>query len=214
MMILRASQDLEANTEITMWYKPPLKNDKQHPTGFKHWGFECKCALCEGFKATEPNTLTKRKTLTESLWEAFEKYKSADIARIEKYIKVLEKTYTQPATTLPRLCIWDPCLALSQTYESQMKPVKAIEWGLKGMEALGFIIEGGAVPRSSEAPLLIKHWGMMEDELIGPWLVLSRAYRTVAPCLEAAAMGYAKTCYRICVGEAETFEQTYAFALK
>lgn len=214
MIIVRASKDLEPNTEITMWYKPPLKDDQQHPTGFTNWGFECKCTLCQDFQAMDSNTLAKRSAFTQRLHKALEKGNNVDTALIEKYIRVLEKTYTKPATMIPRLCIWDPCLALSHIYQSQQKPLKAIEWGLKGMESLGFVIEGSAVPRTSNAPLVIKKWGMMEDELIEAWIVLSQAYRTMAPALEATAKGYAKTCYRICVGEDETFEQTYAFALK
>lgn len=67
--------------------------------------------------------------------------------------------------------------------------------------------------RTSDAPLVVKKWGLVEDEVVGGWLVLARAYRFVVPELEAAAKEYAKVCYRICVGEDESFEETYESAL-
>lgn len=147
-----------------------------------------------------------RKLIAESV--------DSNTAEIESTLTALEDTFTRPGTEMPRLCLWDPALALSCIYEAQKKPLKAIEWGLKALEALGYVIEGGSMSRtSSDAPLVVKKWGLMEDELVGGWIALSRAYRLVAPDLEAAARAYAKICYKICVGEDETFEETYVRAL-
>lgn len=138
---------------------------------------------------------------------------TSNSVEIEETLTALEHTFTRSGTEVPRLCLWDPALALSCIYEAQRKPLKAIEWGLKGLEALGYVIEGGSMPRASDAPLVVKRWGLMENELVGGWIALSRAYRLVAPDLEPAARAYAKICYKICVGEDETFEETYARAL-
>lgn len=214
MMIVRATQDLEPNTEITMWYRPPLSNDiKGQLADFQHWGFECTCVLCQDIRATDKDTLAKRKQLTARLRKFFKQRHDPDAAKVEAALTDLESTYTRPATEVPRLCFWDPALALSCMYESHKQPLKAIEWGMKSLTALGYVVEGGSIPRSSDAPLVIKKWGLMEDEVVGGWIILSRAYRLVAPELEAAAREYAKICYRICVGEEETFEETYAVPL-
>ncbi|KAJ5291346.1 hypothetical protein N7478_000597 [Penicillium angulare] len=58
-------------------------------------------------------------------------------------------------------------------------------------------------------PLLVKTWGMMNDDVVGCWMMLARAYRLVAPALQAQSVTYAKISYKICVGEDETFYKTY-----
>lgn len=132
-----------------------------------------------------------------------------DTAAIERNLAALE-TFAQPATELPRLCLWEPALGLANIYAAERKPRKAIEWVLKAFAALGYVIEGGSVPRTSSAPLVVKKWGVMERDLVGGWVTLFRAYRLVAPDLAPAARAYAKIFYKICVGEDETFEETFA----
>lgn len=215
MMIIRASQDLEPNTEITIWYKPFGSRDpKAHLPSFTPWGFQCKCVFCEDIRFTHKDALAKRKGLVIRLRRYLDDGINADPPKIERVLRAVEDTYTKPVTEVPRLDVWDPALALSAFYQKRQNPFKAIEWSLKAFATLGFVIEGGAVPRTSGAPLVIKKWGMMEDQLVDGWIVLALAYRFVEPELEATAKAYAKICYRICVGEDETFEETYAVALR
>lgn len=49
----------------------------------------------------------------------------------------------------------------------------------------------------------------MMDGVVDWWVLLQDAYRMAAPELTAPAEGYARTAYRICVGEDETFDETY-----
>lgn len=210
MMIIRATQDLEPNTEITMWYKPSRSPDsKDSLPSFSHWGFECKCLLCEDIRTTHKDDLDKRRGLGIRACRYFAEGATANPGKIERVVKALQGTYSKPGTEVPQRSVWDPALALSSLYERRQKPLKAIEWGLKAFEALGFVIEGGAVPRTSDAPLVIKKWGLIDDDLVNGWIVMARAYHAVAPELVAAARGYAKMVYRICVGEDESFEDTY-----
>lgn len=44
-------------------------------------------------------------------------------------------------------------------------------------------------------------------------MVVCCAYQELAPELASQAEGYAKISYRICVGEDESFEQTYSSTL-
>jgi hypothetical protein len=41
------------------------------------------------------------------------------------------------------------------------------------------------------------------------WMLLSGAYHFVAPDLEVQAEEYARISYKICIGEDETFDETY-----
>lgn len=49
----------------------------------------------------------------------------------------------------------------------------------------------------------------MDDDVVGCWMLLAGAYHLMAPMLEPQAEVYAKISYRVCVGEDETFDQTY-----
>ena len=91
----------------------------------------------------------------------------------------------------------------------QDQPLKAIEFALKALESLGYVIEGGKPPFIPNTTLVIKKWGLMVDSLVGCWMCLSGAYREVLCGLEAQAEEYAKITYRVCVGEDETFEEVY-----
>lgn len=91
----------------------------------------------------------------------------------------------------------------------QKQPNNAIAAALKALESPGYVIEGGSLPRASNSPLDIKKWGIMVDGLVECWMTLSSIYREVAPELEAQAEHYARITYKICVGEDETFGETY-----
>jgi hypothetical protein len=94
-------------------------------------------------------------------------------------------------------------------YSEQDQPQKAIECGLRALESLGFVIEGGRLPSAQNTPLVVKKWGLIVDLLVNCWMLLASAYCQVAPELEAQAEDYAKATYKICVGEDETFHETY-----
>ncbi|RMJ29057.1 hypothetical protein PHISP_00137 [Aspergillus sp. HF37] len=106
-------------------------------------------------------------------------------------MSMLAETYCRPALEVPRVMLWDIYIALS-----------------RGLESLGYVVDGGTLPRTSSAPLTVKKWGLMADSLVGCWMILSGLYREVAPDYAAKAKGYATLTYRICVGEDETFEST------
>jgi hypothetical protein len=94
-------------------------------------------------------------------------------------------------------------------YSEWNQPKKAIECGLKALESLGYVIDSGNFPRAPKTSLVVKKWGLMLDLLVNCWMLLALAYSNVAPELEAKAETYAKLTYRICVGEDETFHETY-----
>ncbi|KAL2824205.1 hypothetical protein BDW59DRAFT_180299 [Aspergillus cavernicola] len=210
MMIVRAARDLPANTEITFSYKSPLNNvSKEKPVDHRHWGFKCSCIICQDLLATANSTLTKRKTLMVNVHKAF-KPRKPDSAKIESILSTLEETYRQPASEVPRFGIWNAYLTLAMLHESRGQSQKAVEFTLKALESLGYIVEGGHLPHKPGTPLRVKKWGLMTDELVRCWMALSNAYLDAAPDLMAQAAGYARLTYRICVGEDETFGDTYS----
>ena len=208
--MVRATRDLAPDTEITFWYHMPVANGfDERQKKFQHWGFKCDCAMCQDEQTTKKSVLIKRKRLRADLLEYFQSGTGADAAKIESTLVAMADTYRRPAFEVPRLCLWDPQLALTQMYTQQGQPVKAIDSALRVLASLGYVIEGGNLPRTSGTPMIVKQWGLMEDRLTECWMLLSRGYHLVAPDLEAQAEQYARISYKICVGEDETFDETY-----
>ncbi|KAK2765676.1 hypothetical protein FQN54_008532 [Arachnomyces sp. PD_36] len=203
--------DLAPNTEITFWYRSPLDN-KSNEThmDLKHWGFKCSCVICQDRQATVKADLTMRTKLRADMLKLFQNGKRSSPAKLEALLSRFAETYTQPAPDVPRLGMWDPYLALSRMYAAYNQPQKAIDFTLKTLESLGYIIKGGNLPHTSGMPLLVEKWGLITDSLVGCWMGLSNAYREVAPGLADQAEKYARITYRVCVGEDETFDETYS----
>lgn len=216
MMVVRATRDLPVNTELTFWYKAPLDygNETEH-LDLRHWGFECSCIICQDLHETERINLTKRRQLMANLVKAFQtlsrtRTQSATIAKIEQTVATLEKTYSRQSSEVPRLGIWKAYLSLAAVNATSGQQQNAIDFAFKTLESLGYAIEGGQLPHTPGVTLLVKRWGLMMDGLVGCWMILCRMYCDTAPELADQAEEYARTTYKICVGEDDTFGETYS----
>ena len=210
MMMVRATRDLAPDTEITFWYHMPVANGYDEcQKKFRQWGFKCDCNMCKDEQTTKKSVLAKRKSLRAEVLKCFQSRKRTDAAKIENLLATMADTYSRPAFEVPRLSIWDRHLALAKMYMQHMQPVKAIDSALRVLSSLGYVIDGGDLPRTSLTPMVVKQWGLMQDRLIECWMLLSSAYHLVAPDLETQAEDYARISYKICVGEDETFDETY-----
>ncbi|KAJ6071388.1 hypothetical protein N7499_009402 [Penicillium canescens] len=81
---------------------------------------------------------------------------------------------------VPSLAVWTSCLSLAAVYAASYRPQKAVEFGLKALESLGFVIQGGNLPRDADKSLSVKKWGLMTDDVVGCWmipLVLTKLWR-------------------------------------
>jgi hypothetical protein len=170
--------------------------------------------MCQDEQTTKKSALAKRKRLHADLRKYFRSGTRANIAKIESILAAMADTYRRSASEVPRLCLWNPQMALTQMYMLQKRPVKAIDSALRVLASLGYVIEGGNLPRVSGTPLVVNQWGLMEIRLIECWMLLSSAYHLVAPDLEIQAEQYARISYKICIGEDETFDETYGALAK
>ncbi|KAL2810626.1 hypothetical protein BJX63DRAFT_444568 [Aspergillus granulosus] len=209
MMIVRATQDLPPNTELFFWYTQPSDStSKAKQPNLKHWGFKCNCVICQDSTATEESDLMKRRRLTADLVNAFQALSKS--RKPKSAIAQIEETYRKPAIQVPRLGIWKAYLRLAEAHVSRGVLEKTVEFALKTLESLGYVLEGGGIPHTPDAPLHVMKWGLMMDELVRCWMILCRAYCDLAPELASQAEDYARITYRMCVGEDETFEDTYS----
>ncbi len=210
MQIVRASRNLPADSELFFWYAIPnheLSYEKTQEK-FQNWGFNCTCVMCEEHKNTKNAVLKKRSALLQDLTDAFGSRSGADLPKAERVLAALEKTYSVPAATVPRLALWDPYLLLARLYNSNNQQDKVVLTAWKVLEALGFVIERQN-PASAGSAFEVVQWGLMQDFVVEAWVLLWAAFSKVASELCERAEECAKTAYRICVGEDVTFDERY-----
>lgn len=210
-MIVRASQDMEPGTEITFWYKAPESvSGKELDQKFKTWGFVCGCSMCLDARVTGAAVFTKRHTLIGDLKQVFDSAARPriKIAKIERLLDALNETYTQAAEKVPRLLPWDPQMLLTRTYAAENNKGKTMESAVKVLTSLGFVAVGAD---SSQTRFAIVKWGMLVDLLVELFLHVRDAFTAMGAQVDSErAKEYAKTTYRVLVGEDVSFDATYS----
>jgi len=210
MMIIRASRDIDAGSEITFWYQSPHNMDFQKlQKKLKHWHFVCECAICSDTKATDPAVLQKRRSLMQDLKKVFNSPSlgHVQINKIERLLHALNATYTQPAETIPRILLPDPQITLMHIFATQNMHKKSLEWAGNVLKSLGFIVVGEDLSKTQFA---IVKWGLLEDHLVQVFLIMEQAFFKMDALDSAKQAGeYARTVFKIIVGEDVSFEKTY-----
>lgn len=223
MQIVRATRDIDADTELFFWYQTPRAFESYAETQkhLEQWGFTCDCAICQEKKST-PNALNaKRKALKHELKRALGSTpRTANIPKTLQTLRRLEQTY--PATAREpgavRLDAWEAYLAVGTAYLSKGDRLQVVDSTLRGLEALGFVIT--ACPRRKEEEeeakkphqercLEITRWGVATELAVNALLNVAEAYSGIAPELSGKARRYAEIAYAMVVGERETFLVTY-----
>lgn len=207
MMILRASMDLPANAEITTWYKSPLiSSPKDSLVDLDHWGFKCDCILCQDKRTLGEHILLERTRIETGLQDLLNTPENTlrNLRKVEEKIASLASTYCRPASEVPRLELETPCMSLAMKYASIGNDGKTMEFALMSLAALGFVI--------TPAPLFVHKWGVMTNDVPACWMIMRYALYDLSPISALQAVEYARISYRICVGEDETFDETYSMA--
>jgi hypothetical protein len=141
MMIVRAIRDLAPDTEINFWYHAPTaptaeeNDDRQNK--LMYWGFRCDCTTCLDDQTTKRKILSSRKQQRMEILQYFKTGLKANLLKIENLIVAIESQYSQPASKVPRLHIWDLYLCLAQIYMGRKDPTKAISLALNSLSSLG-----------------------------------------------------------------------------
>ncbi|KAE8350677.1 hypothetical protein BDV28DRAFT_150698 [Aspergillus coremiiformis] len=207
MMILRATQPLPPNTELTIGYKTPTPCDyAEQQQKLQHWDFECDCAICEDLRTTPNPMLAERKHLQREILSRFQTPSLVEKFSVDSLLHQMARTYLQPAVKVPRLPFWDPLLGLAEIYILLKDPVRAIKAVLRALRSLGFVVDGGDPLARS---LHIAKWGLIVEPLVDCWMVLVSCYAVVAPLLKPRALYYAQLTYKICIGEDGSFFDSY-----
>jgi hypothetical protein len=208
LLIIRATCDIPADTELTFWYKVPTGDHYEMQKGLERWGFQCKCAICLDSKNTPNKLLKRRNDLLEDL-EATLNATNVDTVKAERILNTIGQTYKHPPTDVPRLVLREPYARLALIYSKQRNAEKVVAMSLKALESLGFIIKGAQLPLSSVETFRVEKWGIMMEDVISMWVHLWNAYSAFAPHLLPQAADCGKLAYKICVGEDVTFKESY-----
>ncbi|KAL2881108.1 hypothetical protein SGCOL_003398 [Colletotrichum sp. CLE4] len=211
-MMVRASRDIEAGTELLISYRMTDEGASHDQTQKKlqNWGFICQCELCEEKKLISKSTFQKRQGLFRDLKSTMKNCKTlAHESKAQRLLGQLEETYPARKGSY-RLELWDSYLALGQKQLSRGKIIEALELSIKSLEARGFIIEASRATNLSTKPhLKVIKWGPPGEHNVTAFLVMFHAYKTVAPDLCGPARDYARTAFAICYGENETIEEAF-----
>jgi len=146
-MIVRATKDLKANTELRFCYQPPTGKEgiRDHQKTFqKTWEFTCTCILCKSLEKTPASTFATRRKLFGQLSRvcAGSTLNSIPIRKVQRLLKSLNQTYNRPASEVPRLALWDPQLMLARIHLTKKEYAKTLEALNKTLETLGFVCVG------------------------------------------------------------------------
>ncbi|KAJ5384888.1 Tetratricopeptide-like helical [Penicillium concentricum] len=213
MMIIRAAVDIPANTELKIWYLLPAP--EHQPMDFRHWGFECCCAICADVSVTEPRVLETRVRQRAQIAMALENGSNGpSLTRAETLIERLAETYPHPLEQVLRLGLWEPLILIAGVYERQKRPEEAGEAVNRALAAVGFVLEGSGLEDGVEGPLVVKKWGLPMDDIVVALLLLRRSLLEVAPERAMQVERYARMAYLICVGEEESFDTAHGMSLK
>ena len=175
---------------------------------FKSWKFECTCAICQESKKVKKNVFKNRLGLLKDLDAALDTQTDVNLEKVDRIMAAIEKSYTAPASEVPRLALWAPYLLLSRNYCMNNQQDKVIETAWKALASFGFKIKRED-PQSLKSPFEIEQWGLIDDHLIQTWVLMWTAYAQVAPHLCKKAEEYARITYKICIGEDDTFDEKY-----
>ncbi|KAJ4988889.1 TPR domain-containing protein [Stagonosporopsis vannaccii] len=209
MMIVRATRDLEAGEELSFWYHVPTGEPGKAQKKLANWGFACSCALCADEKATKAAVHGERTKLLNQLGKIFQpsSAQAVNVPNAERLLSALNSTYTRPTLEVPRLRVWDVQAVMTQVYMAQGKVDKALESSQRVLVLLGFTVMG---VDATSTPFRILKWGFVVDHLIEAFLQARTAFEAVGLSGDSrAAEAYARTVYKMVVGEDASFEATY-----
>ncbi|KZL64276.1 tpr domain-containing protein [Colletotrichum incanum] len=149
MLIVTATVDIPAGTEITHIYLPPKAAYLLRMPQFRHsWGFVCSCTLCEG-ESKSPTEQHKRRNVALAEIEAIIRkkrptrfYPDASIRQIEKLanrLSALHEPEVYDDLSLPRLMLVWPTMWLVEVWHTRKQWNKVVKWGNEVFRNFGFV---------------------------------------------------------------------------
>lgn len=208
MLILRASEDLDAGTELVFPYvfSDACTSYEEIQQKLKKWGFTCQCALCLDKKSTPMKTIQRRRILYQDLKSALSNdHPEPQIPELQRMLNQIQKAYNAKESGVYQ-ALWYPYLTIARRLKKQRRFSDAAETALRGLETLGYKIVA-CPPRKDAADqkFEIQRWGQPLPAITKLLHVVFTAYQELAPSLCEVVRQYAKIAYSMIVGQDGTF---------
>ncbi|PHH76815.1 hypothetical protein CDD80_1193 [Ophiocordyceps camponoti-rufipedis] len=204
MLIVRATKDIAAGTELVFSYHPPQEYQTYEETQakFSNWGFTCDCELCQAKKNAKSSALKRRIELSMELSKAMGRSGGARNAKkAEQVLQRMAETYPAAGGCSIKLELWDPYFALGGAFVLAGDPVASLGMLVKGFEALGFDMVARASIGGEKAKLEVRRWGQVRNWTPFAFCNLFKAFEMLAPELCGLAKAYFETAFTMIVGD-------------
>lgn len=204
MQIIRAAQDLPANTELVFNYAQFHRSDADWNTQrlFERWSFVCTCTLCMARKGTSESTVQARLDILTEFHPAILQYD----------IEVLHQIHRRWEDTLSAAEAGTIRPFLMSIYSSSAEAARCasmedrIQWAVKALEAGGYELH---LPpphqRGGNSEVVMRQWGASGKVVTMTLITLYKAYAKTAPEVCPSILRILRTAYLIEKGEDETF---------
>lgn len=149
MLIVTATVDIPAGTEITHIYLPPKAAYLLRMPHFRRsWGFLCSCVLCDGEAKSPAEQHKKRNDVLAEIEGLIKKkpptrfYPDATIRQIERLtnkLAALHEAEVYDGLALPRLMLVWPTMWLLEVWHTRKQWSRAVRWGNEVFRNFGFV---------------------------------------------------------------------------
>ncbi|KAK7917776.1 hypothetical protein PG985_011384 [Apiospora marii] len=225
MLIVRATQDLTAGTELLFSYcdtpggTPEIGPDVQQKL-MRTWGFMCRCALCCTYREASPEPLLvepsqRLRELGCLIYDPNFFVGEGVLAGFKPILRQLEEVggvkdliARLVAAPVPHFEMADFCVELAAYQSHVLEPSAALVNFLRGLKLLGFQITaypvGAERAVSVQTPLVITSWGVANETALRAVTGLVGLYGRLHPGLVPAMRGYGRRLYSMIVGQEAT----------
>ena len=199
MMILRASQDLDAGTELVHTYVNPGSTYDERVGILNQYGFQCDCLSCESEKLIPDETINVRHTIL--LDQALTKINS--FPDFYRKLDAYEATYKVTAEIEPRLSGMITVYSTIKVCHEKGYDYDVFLLALRLLDLVGFRVS------HSSSHFTVARWGSVHDMVVSTLVFLWNVLGSSGPFICDDVETIAKTAYTIQLGECDTFEETY-----
>ncbi len=203
MIIIRASTDLEAGSELRLPYFDRREDVARRQTRLTRYGFQCQCSLCKAQIMTSVQTMQERTKLILDFNKRFKSHNIRSLVEYHTLFTEIEATYRHPATKEPRQIMVRYMMALAAYAHNDKQPRLVFMHTERMLKNLGF--EWEANPYS----FVITKWGLVVDFLMPVFVFLWKALGSSGPAICADVEQLARTIWKILVGEDSSFDNLW-----
>ncbi|KAK8102098.1 hypothetical protein PG984_015244 [Apiospora sp. TS-2023a] len=224
MVILRATQNLAAGTEVFLNYQTgfggiPIYGPDAQLRLMRCWGFKCHCALCSTLTGPQPEPLLKKpwgmlRTRINQVNHdpSFAKRDGGSqaislLTEVEALPELSELRGRASTQLVPNLELAQFYMELSVAYGNQKQYSASVSNAVQFLRLLGFKFKAdtaGSQAVSTTAPFTITAWGVPTDDTLLTFVLLVKLYGENHPDQLPAMKEYARVLYSMVLGQAAT----------